>query len=128
MLHVLKRFYIKAVDPYQEYKEIESIASQFGNQETDYVACAAMSIYDLDRLVWPKGLFETTTLLEFEGFKFPAPLGYDEVLKITYGDYNQLPPIEKRGGHNMLAYENDSFVYDMDKPYSEYIGKGDNND
>lgn len=32
----------------------------------------------------------------FEGFEFWGPNNYDSVLKYSYGDYNTLPPIEKR--------------------------------
>lgn len=39
---------------------------------------------------------ETTVDLEFEGAKFMAPKGYDQVLRQIYGDYETLPPKEKR--------------------------------
>lgn len=41
----------------------------------------------------------TTTYLEFEGKKYPAPSNWDEILTGEYGDYQQLPPPEKRVGH-----------------------------
>lgn len=36
------------------------------------------------------------TELEFEGYKFSSFVGYDEFLKVLYGDYMQLPPKEDR--------------------------------
>lgn len=33
---------------------------------------------------------------EFEGLEFNIPIGYDEILRLEYGDYMQLPPEEKR--------------------------------
>ena len=39
---------------------------------------------------------EETAELEFDGFRFFAPGGYDHVLREIYGDYMQLPPEEKR--------------------------------
>ena len=37
--------------------------------------------------------------MSFEGQKYVAPNNYDEVLTIIYGDYMQLPPIEKQVAH-----------------------------
>lgn len=38
--------------------------------------------------------FDETCYLEFEGKLYPAPKGYDRVLRTTYGDYMKIPPIE----------------------------------
>ena len=48
-----------------------------------------------------KQCFEKSILLEFEGHKFRAPIGYDDVLKSIYGDYMKLPPPEERVGHRL---------------------------
>lgn len=41
--------------------------------------------------------------LEFEGELFKVPAQYDELLRNMYGDYMQLPPVEKRGiQHSMI--------------------------
>lgn len=37
--------------------------------------------------------------LDFEGHKFLAPIGYDEILKIRYGNYMELPPKEQQCAH-----------------------------
>ena len=36
----------------------------------------------------------------FEGYKFPILKCYDYLLKLSYGDYMQLPPKEKRIPHH----------------------------
>jgi lipopolysaccharide cholinephosphotransferase len=46
-------------------------------------------------------LFETKDFaesieLEFEGKNYPAPAGYDAILRVEYGDYMQPPPPEQR--------------------------------
>lgn len=43
--------------------------------------------------------FDQTVELEFEGHPFPAPVGWDALLKNMYGDYMALPPEEERQGH-----------------------------
>ena len=39
-------------------------------------------------------------LVEFEGLKVRAPENYHELLSDNYGDYMQLPPVEKRKTHH----------------------------
>lgn len=52
----------------------------------------------------PKGCFEDRTLLNFEGEKFYAPKGYEEWLRVLYGnDYMTPPPPEKQSVHHVIA-------------------------
>jgi lipopolysaccharide cholinephosphotransferase len=51
-----------------------------------------------------KGFLKTTTL-EFEGYRFSVMEGWDEYLTNVYGDYMQLPPLDKRVNHNFKAYK-----------------------
>ncbi|WP_077619686.1 LicD family protein [Bacillus sinesaloumensis] len=37
--------------------------------------------------------------VQYEGHAFRAPIGYDEILSMVYGDYMTLPAVEKRHGH-----------------------------
>lgn len=48
----------------------------------------------------PKECYDHPILVEFEGERFPAPVGYDEVLRAQYGEYMILPPEEKRITHH----------------------------
>lgn len=43
--------------------------------------------------------FDRAEEVEFEGHRFPAPVGWDGLLKNMYGDYMALPPQEERQGH-----------------------------
>ncbi len=53
-----------------------------------------------------KKLLRSFIKLEFEGKKYPVPIGYDEWLHNFYGDYMQLPPKEKRVSHHVFkAYK-----------------------
>ena len=52
------------------------------------------------RCVFPKEIFDDVVEVEFEHHNFFAPKGYDQFLKIVYGDYMQLPPENKRQTHH----------------------------
>ena len=41
-------------------------------------------------------------IVEFEGKTYKAPKGYDEWLQSFYGNYMELPPIEKRVSHHIF--------------------------
>lgn len=45
-------------------------------------------------------VFYSDIYQEFEGEKYRIPVGYDAWLRSIYGDYMQLPPIEKRVSHH----------------------------
>lgn len=48
--------------------------------------------------------FENLKQLEFEGHLFPAFCNYDKVLTQIYGDYMELPPVENRVSHGVVAW------------------------
>lgn len=53
----------------------------------------------------PKECFSDFIMMDFEGGKFRAPVGYDKYLRCLYsGDYMQLPPEDKRVHHNTIVY------------------------
>lgn len=60
------------------------------------------------RILCDKSVFDSFVLKEFEGKEYPVPVGYDAWLTAFYGDYMQLPPLEKRVTHHQFkAYIND---------------------
>lgn len=71
-------------------------------------------LYPGGRLRWTKGAFSDTVWLPFEDIMVPAPVGYDEFLREFYGDYMQLPPVEKR----VLPHGS---ILDADRPYPEVL-------
>ncbi len=59
-------------------------------------------------VVYPKGDFESTVDLPFEGRSFRAPRNYDDILRRDYGDYMTPPPPDKRcSTHLSVAFWRD---------------------
>lgn len=59
---------------------------------------------DVNHSIYKYEWFKDFILVTFEGYKFPIIKEYDEMLRITYGDYMKLPPKEQQIGHNIEAY------------------------
>ena len=74
-------------------KNIE-LAEKYGYNESEMVGILPHLEPYLKRC--PKKVFEERIEVEFEGNKYWAPAGYDAFLKELYGDYMQLPPVDKR--------------------------------
>ena len=67
-----------------------------------------------DREIVPREWLTETCELEFEGFRAKCPAAYDRYLTNVYGDYMQLPPVEKRVTHHFTER------IDLHRPYTDY--------
>ena len=66
---------------------------------------------------YPEKWFFPVKRVPFEDIEVPVEANTDEYLKLTYGDYMQLPPPEKRIFHHGYVY------IDFERPYTEFKGK-----
>ncbi|MBR4245975.1 MAG: LicD family protein [Treponema sp.] len=67
------------------------------------------------RFVYPKSFFKPL-IHDFENTKVTIPSGYENILRMIYGDYEKLPPQELRGQRH-------SIFFDPDSAYEKYYGK-----
>lgn len=104
-------------NPLDIYEEIHRLASQYKDKETDHCAQIVNTVYPLVRNTFHKEDFKQTVLMDFDGYKFPVPIGYDRILTCTYGNYMEFPPKEQRG-----QWHTGVFI-DPDKPYEFYINQ-----
>lgn len=80
-----------------------SMGNGHSYESSNYVGIVTWGLYGAgERML--KSEFEKATEVEFEGHKFPAFSCWDSYLHGLYGDYMQLPPVEKRQTHDMEAY------------------------
>ena len=87
----------------QIINKLVSIGEMHPYEASDYVGIVTWGLYGAgERML--KAEFEKAVEVEFEGYKFPAFSCWDSYLHGLYGDYMQLPPIEKRKTHDMEAY------------------------
>lgn len=100
--------------PLDTYNEIHKIAMLHENEDTEFVGTMIISIVNFKRKLLPSKAFDNIVYKSFAGYDVPVPEDYDSVLKVEYGNYMELPPIEDRGlWHNGI-------LFDADRPYTEY--------
>lgn len=95
---VLKCLYHKALDflPFATiYKWLNKVILNAEKGNGRLLKGIVIWGYGKRELVAPD-IFEETTLVPFEGGQYTAPKAYDQWLRSIYGDYMQLPPIEKQ--------------------------------
>ena len=103
------------IDSINVYETIQKIAQKHNKIDTIFVAVAVCTIYEFNKMLFYKEDFDDIINMEFEGFLFPVPKGYDRMLKNVYGDYMEFPPVDKRG-----QWHNDLYI-NTEIPYKDYL-------
>ena len=92
------------------FREAEDLYRSFPVSETDMVgALATMGKTSACR----KSVYDDTVWLDFEDIKVPAPAGYDELLRVYYGN-NYMTPMKVPTSHGSL-------VIDTHRDYREVL-------
>lgn len=84
-------------------EKIDQCSSIYKNKQTEFV-----NNYFSDYAEWevmPVEYYGKGTKLMFEGKQYNVPSNYDAVLRTIYGNYMQLPPVEKRVNKHNYVYE-----------------------
>lgn len=105
------------IEPAVAYDCINKIAQKYRNIETDTILVAVCALAKYEKKLKYKEDYKEAVMVDFEGFKFPVPIGYDRILTNLYGDYMEFPPVEKRG-----AWHKDVII-DVDVPYEESLSE-----
>lgn len=86
-------------------KKANQVAQSYNDVETPYIGCALWGYGPGERL--NKMSYLNPCEVEFEKHYFKAPKCWKEYLTGLYGDYMQLPPVEKRQTHHLKAWKKD---------------------
>jgi lipopolysaccharide cholinephosphotransferase len=73
------------------------------SDRTDYLILSTWPVVPQKVITFKKEWFEKSKPVCFEDGIFPAPFDYDSLLRQLYGDYLQLPAIEKRVAHHVTV-------------------------
>lgn len=83
-------------------QEISLRVSNNPNKDAAYLGTPAGTDPYAINNIYEREHFDSYISLPFEGRCFMAPVGYDKILSNYYGDYMQLPPVEKRTSPHSL--------------------------
>ena len=96
------------INPVLRFERIQQLAQTFDVEKEDYVFQSMAVVYGFERSVLMKEDYADSKYVDFEGYSFPVPIGYDRVLRTIYGNYLDYPPVEKRGvWHGELWFDVD---------------------
>ena len=101
---------------YRIWKHCERRLSRYSVDNHDYVASFGEGL-KIMRQLFPKEWFLNPGKASFEGHEMPVPADTDEYLRISYGDYMTLPPVEER------VFRHDTVFIDLNNSYKKYRGK-----
>ena len=107
----------KGGDPMKRHEEIHNIASMHRHEKTEYIAQTIGTVYGSEHELYRAEDFASAIEMEFEGFKFLVPVGYDHILTTIYGNYMSFPPVEKRENWHT------NIIFEPDVPYKELLAK-----
>ena len=86
-------------------KKIDKICAEYSASHPDTGVIADIVAANDRKVRIPAETFAETLQGEFEGDLYPIPAGYDRFLRSYYGEYMELPPVEKRvSTHGFKAY------------------------
>lgn len=100
---------------YRIWHLAEKQMTKYRIEDCEYVTELCAGVHYMKN-EYPKKAFEKAVLKRFEGYDMPVPAGYDDYLRIAFGDYMTLPPKEKQVAHH------DVIICDLDRSYKEYRG------
>lgn len=94
-----------------------SCVNQLG-EENEYTQEYCMD-YEFSHVCdgFKKEWFQDVVELDYEGMKFPAPVGYHEYLTCVYGDYMKVPDENNRGKHS----DNPNIYISFNEPYTKFL-------
>ncbi len=102
-------------NPLSEWEKLQHIASNPTYKQYGYVTNAVFTGYSVERQVYPISGFNSVIKHKFENIEINVPCGWDEQLRILYGNYMEFPPIEKRGNNHS------DIIFDPNNPYTHYL-------
>lgn len=102
-------------DASQVIKQIDDICTRYKSLRTKKVILAQQTFYHYTKMIWERKDVTELIDVDFYGHKVMIPQNFSKILEVTYGNYMELPPVEKRGTWHSNVF------WDLDKSYLNYF-------
>lgn len=90
------------------FEKINQVMNHLRDVDTDYATIYAATVYGFERGILRKSWINDRKPITLYGIDTYIPEKSEEVLKIEYGDYLKLPPVEARGAwHGNIYFDPD---------------------
>lgn len=108
-------FPFKGISAEKLFEMWDSVCTYYNDKKGDMVNTVSMPNYAKQKSCYYKYDDVSQTIKKpFENMSVQMAINNDKILRICYGDYMEMPPIEKRGeAHNKIVY------FDPQTPYKE---------
>lgn len=80
-------------------KRAEKVAGRYNAKDDADIYRDSTDSYVNMKRRFPKETLAGTIMMDFKDMQVPVPQDYDTILKLIYGDYMKLPPVEERVMH-----------------------------
>ena len=104
-------------DAAEVIKKIDDICTKYKNLKTKKVILAQQTFYHYKKMIWERKDVTELIDVDFYGYKVMIPKNFSKILEVTYGNFMELPPVEKRGTWHSNVF------WDLDKSYLYYFNK-----
>ncbi|WP_028547139.1 LicD family protein [Paenibacillus taiwanensis] len=71
----------------------------YNKKETPFLVC-----HNLVGHIYKREWYDQAIIVNFEGHAFRAPERYDDILTSRYGEYMEIPPLDKQHGHSYASF------------------------
>lgn len=92
----------------QIYLYADSVLTKMANEKSDKFAQPNLWIGNIE-LFFPRWAYKNVIYRDFDGFQMPVPVGYDEILNLSFKEY--MKPVIDWNSHNYPAYEDQKKYY-----------------
>lgn len=89
---------LKFISTNKLLKKRQMLEKKYSKKDKNYIV-HTYSSYPISRAVFPYSIYQTPLFVSFEENQFYCVSNPDLYLKIVYGNYMEMPPLEKRVAH-----------------------------